>query len=376
MPIRMRVLGRILWVLGLTSSVFYAQSLQITSPADGTVVAPGQSVAVHVTAAGGPFQAVVILGGGPLGMSQILTAPPYDFTIQIPSNISPGRYPLTAAGFTTPGQGAKSEPIGIVVEPPGDPTSVFIQPSSLILWVGDVAPLHVTGKFPSGPPLDMTFSSRMAYGSGDPAIATIDNLGRVTAVAPGTTFVGVGFGPSVPVTVVSFIKLVPPAPILYAGQSVEFTAQVKIRSNQSATWSINPTNLGTLTSTGPDTARYTAPASVTTQKQVTVTTTSVADPTKSTTTTITLNPPVSVSISPANATLKASQTQQFTATVSNATYPGVTWSLTPAVGTITAAGLYAAPAAIPANQTIVVKATSNQDPSKSATANVNLRKSP
>lgn len=370
------IFTRLVSTAGLVSAIASAQlALQITSPADGSVVTPGQSVSVKVSATGGVFKEVVILGKDPLPMSQSLTAPPYEFTIQIPPDISPGKYSLVASGYPDAGDGTESDAIRIVVEPSANPTSVSIQPSSLNLWVGDVAPLRVTGKFASGPPLDMTFSSRLAYGSANPAVATIDNLGRVTALSPGATFVEVGFGPSVPVTVAPFIKLIPSAPILYGGQSVEFTAQVKLRSGQSVTWSIHPANMGVLSSTGPDTARYTAPGAVTTPQQVTVTTTSVADPAKSAATTITLSPPVGVSVSPANATLRASQTQQFTATLSNATYASVTWSLAPAVGTITAAGLYAAPAAIAVNQIVVVKATSNQDPSKSATANVNLRKS-
>ena len=374
MPIRMRVLGRILWVLGLTSSVFYAQSLQITSPADGTVVAPGQSVAVHVTATGGPFQQVVVMGGGPIPWSQFLTAPPYDFTIQIPSNISPRRYSLTASGYTAPGQGAESEPIGIVVEPAEDPTSLSIQPSSVSMWVGDVAPLRVIGRFRSGPERNMTLSGRITYGSESPAIATVDNFGRITAVAPGNTVVGVN-GYRVPVTVAAFTNVIPTVAKLYGGQSVEFGAQINIASDQTATWSINP-NIGTMSSPGPYTATYTAPASISTQQQVTITATSVADPTKSAAATVTLYPPLSVSIAPKTATLRASQTQQFTATVLNSTYTGVTWSVIPAgVGTITTGGLYTAPSPIAADQSITVKATTNQDPSKSATANVNLRKS-
>lgn len=81
---------------------------------------------------------------------------------------------------------------------------------------------------------------------------------------------------------------------------------------------------------------------------------------------------VSVAVSPATASLYGSQTQQFTATVSNASNTAVTWSITPAVGTVSATGLYTAPASVSAQQTITVKATSVADATKSATAAVTL----
>ena len=53
-------------------------------------------------------------------------------------------------------------------------------------------------------------------------------------------------------------------------------------------------------------------------------------------------PPVSVTLGPASVALGVSQTQQFTATVANGA-PGVTWSLNPIAGAISAGGLYTAP---------------------------------
>jgi hypothetical protein len=81
---------------------------------------------------------------------------------------------------------------------------------------------------------------------------------------------------------------------------------------------------------------------------------------------------VGVQVSPTVASLYASQQQQFTSTVSGSTNTAVTWSYTPQVGTLTASGLYTAPASITAAQTITVTATSQADTSKSASATVNL----
>jgi hypothetical protein len=80
----------------------------------------------------------------------------------------------------------------------------------------------------------------------------------------------------------------------------------------------------------------------------------------------------SVSVSPGTASLGASATQQFTATVTGPTNTAVTWSLNPAVGSISASGLYTAPGSISSTSTVKVTATSVADPTKSASASVTL----
>jgi hypothetical protein len=85
-------------------------------------------------------------------------------------------------------------------------------------------------------------------------------------------------------------------------------------------------------------------------------------------------PPVSVavSITPTSATLLAAKSQQFTATVSGTQNTAVTWSVNPAVGTISSTGLYTAPSTLTSNQTVTVTATSAADATKSASASVLL----
>ena len=78
---------------------------------------------------------------------------------------------------------------------------------------------------------------------------------------------------------------------------------------------------------------------------------------------------VKVSVSPASATLLSDQKQQFTATVSGTSHTAVTWSAT--AGSVDANGLYTAPT-VTAATNAVVKATSNYDPSKSASAAVTV----
>ena len=87
---------------------------------------------------------------------------------------------------------------------------------------------------------------------------------------------------------------------------------------------------------------------------------------------ITQGSAVSVQVSPSTASLQASQSQQFTASVVGSTNTAVTWSFTPQVGTLSANGLYTAPISISSAQVVKVIATSQADPSQSANATVNL----
>jgi len=79
---------------------------------------------------------------------------------------------------------------------------------------------------------------------------------------------------------------------------------------------------------------------------------------------------ITVTVNPPNTTLALSATAQFSATVTGTSNISVTWSAS--AGSITAAGLFTAPAAMPASQVVNVTATSAQDNTKSGQATVLL----
>jgi hypothetical protein len=95
-------------------------------------------------------------------------------------------------------------------------------------------------------------------------------------------------------------------------------------------------------------------------------------------------PPVSISVtvSPQAVALGFGSVQQFTALVSGTTNAAVTWSVSSIpggnsqVGTISTAGLYTAPSAIPTPNPVTVTATSQADTSQSASATVTIVPSP
>ena len=97
----------------------------------------------------------------------------------------------------------------------------------------------------------------------------------------------------------------------------------------------------------------------------------------------TTNPPpptpgITVAVSPTSVTLAPGTAQNFGATVTGSTNTSVAWSVNgivggnTTVGTITAAGLYTAPAAAPSPATVTVRATSAASTSASAQASVTI----
>jgi RHS repeat-associated protein len=128
------------------------------------------------------------------------------------------------------------------------------------------------------------------------------------------------------------VSVSPTSVALYENQSETFTATVTNTTNTAVTWSINPSTLGSISSTG----GYIAPATISTLETVTVTATSVADTTKSASATVSLYPPVVITwATPAaiNAGTALSATQlNATASVAG------TFAYVPAAGSVPAAG--------------------------------------
>jgi hypothetical protein len=155
---------------------------------------------------------------------------------------------------------------------------------------------------------------------------------------------------------------------MVAGATQTFTATVtNDGSTPGVTWSAT---VGSITAGGV----YTAPTPVSVAS-ATITATSKTDTTKTATATVTLTP-IAVSVSPTTATLIGAAIQTFAATVSSDITPsaGVTWSVSPSTGagTITAAGVYTAPAVIGSTTSATVTATSKTDTTKSASATITL----
>ena len=154
-----------------------------------------------------------------------------------------------------------------------------------------------------------------------------------------------------------------------AGGTQQFTATVSGASNDAVSWSVREGAAGGMVSAS---GLYTAPMVAGTYHVVA---TSQADVTRSATAVaiVTAAPlPVVVTVNPGTASLSPGGSQQFSATVTNDSNTMVTWSVqegSPDGGTITATGLYTAPAT---SGSYHVVATSTADTTRSATAAVSV----
>jgi hypothetical protein len=269
-------------------------TLQITSPADNTVVHPGQTVNVIVTPTQGVnFNPVLVIGGGPIGVNQAISGPPYLVPVPITGNAVPGRYMMTASGSSISGL-VRSNQIWIDVERRDSPVSLQVDSALTIMWVGEKLPsAPIVGTFADGSKIHLNGSTLTMYSSSEPSIVMVDSAGQLTAVAAGSANITITNGDASALLPVTVVPLVSP-PIAIA---------------------ISPAG----------------------------------------------NPPLSVC--PRN-------TIQFTATVTNAPTQAVTWSLHPAIGSITAGGLYAPPASVQSTEYLTVIATSLADNQTSASAGV------
>ncbi len=176
------------------------------------------------------------------------------------------------------------------------------------------------------------------------------------------------------------VSVTPASAAVQVAGTQTFTASVANTSNTAVMWNVNgvaggDSTHGTVSSTG----TYTAPTAVP-SGAVTVTATSAADTTKSGSATVTIKAGtgVSVSVTPATATVSTAGMQTFTASVANTSNTAVTWQVNGVAGgdathgTISSAGVYTGPAALPCPTIITITAVSAADGTKSALATVTI----
>ncbi len=239
---------------------------------------------------------------------------------------------------------------------------VTVAPASTLIGLG--ATVDFTATVTGAADTRVTWSVKEAGGG------TITAAGRYTAPASIGSFTVVatsvedpGATASASVTVLNkvAVSVSPLTKTIEIFEDVQLTATVVNATNTDVTWSVDEVNGGTVDATG----RYSAPSKVGTYH---VTATSVEDPTAQAKATFTVIPEVLIIVLPEEVTLQYSQTQQFTATLSTGGPAQVLWSVI-GDGTITATGLYTAPAN-PTFDSIVAELVGN--PNKNGFANVEV----
>jgi len=157
------------------------------------------------------------------------------------------------------------------------------------------------------------------------------------------------------------------------GNSQTFGATVSGTANTAVTWSVpGGAANGSVTSAGV----YAAPAVMPASPSVKVRATSAANSSvyAEATVTLTAPPAVTVAVAPVSATVELGTTKSFAATVTGSANTAVTWTVGggSANGTVTAGGVYSAPATMPASPSVIVRATSQANVLISADAAVTL----
>jgi hypothetical protein len=283
-----RVSTLMLCFLG-TCEILLGQTIKITSPADGILATSGQTLTVTVALAGdtSQLQFVTVNCSCAKAAAPYLTQPPYQFSIEIPPDKKSGVCAIAAVGFPKSGTFLVMDAISVKVERPDLPLKLTVYPSSLYFsHVGEIIRNEIYGTFADGSLVLLTDSTYISYSSDAPGVATVNEQGTVTTVAPGYATLTITYGNTsigktsigVPVQVPYPVMVEPGSISLYASQNQQFTATVSIdaRLDQSVAWSINP-SLGAIDRGG----LYTAPSSMTGERVVTVTATSGADSSKS-----------------------------------------------------------------------------------------------
>ena len=248
-------------------------------------------------------------------------------------------------------------------------TSIIWEVNSIVGGNGTFGTISPTGLYTA----PTTFPNT-AYRPATNSLSGTVTVTITAAAAADTSMIATATVTLIPAPTVS---LSPATANVFTGNAQQFTATVTNAGNTNLTWQVNGVNggnttVGTITSTG----LYTAPSVVPSPAMVTITAISVADPASSASASVTILATPVVTIAPPTASVMATKTQQFTAMVSNNT--PVNWQVNgisggnATLGTVSASGLYTAPAVIPSPATVTVTAVSAIDPASTASADVTI----
>lgn len=205
-------------------------TVQITSHADGTVVQPGQTITLVVTASPSTsFATLMLSADDPLTVTY--SQNPSQFSVGVPAATSLGPHQLRAIGALASGGGAivTSTPISVDVERP-DPAPYVLRAELDSLQfgaVGEQKSLRIICTFSDQSQNDCMRSTKTSYTSNNAQVATVNGTGVVTAAGPGRTRVVVNYAGklySIPIKVSDFsVAATPPTQTITAGAGTSYT---------------------------------------------------------------------------------------------------------------------------------------------------------
>lgn len=169
--------------------------LQITEPASGSIVNPGQMLTVKVTSpTPALFPEVALIGEDPIGFAGTISPLPGELSVPIPKDINLGRHTLTVEGRPQAGKETVFATVEIDVERLDFPVGMSATLSGIQLdSPGEQIRLEVLAQYFDGTTYRATSSSHISFSSANTEVATVDASGQVTAVAPGIGLITVKY---------------------------------------------------------------------------------------------------------------------------------------------------------------------------------------
>jgi hypothetical protein len=358
------------------------------STADNTLFAQETTTLQAQLTGLGQFQRSLnwtVTGGGTLsattGENVVYTAPAgVNADTQVTVTAASAKHPETTASLTLTLQ---APTISQVVVSPASVAALFAKEVvTLEATVSGAGPFssEVNWTVTGGGRLSATTGARVVYTAPD----TVDEERSVTVTA--TSVQAPARGASTAISLkkprVTGVEVTAPTSELYGQETVTLEATVTGNGafNPALTWSLQ--GAGSLSSTTGASIVYTAPATITTDTEVTVTAASVSDPTKTAPYTLTLRPPTitEVTVNPASVEElfeKGTVTLEATVTGGGPFNPAVTWTVTGG-GTLSATTgasvTYTAPDSVSEDKTVTVTVSSVQTPARGASATLSLKR--
>lgn len=388
----MRLFRRVSYLQFAMLFVIAVAGYRLAAPLAAAAFTPAVAVTID------PQNAVVPLGGTQQLNAMVSGTATTTVTWMV-NNIAGGNATvgtIDAAGkYKAPAALPPANPVTITATSAADPTAT----ATALLTVRNPTPSigwWSPGKVPLGQTTFSLYGSNFVNGAvaklnGAALPTTFVNSGQLNVTSnvaqSGSGYVTVtNPGPTNPTSsqrLVEFgqgiiVNVAPATSTIAPGAKQQFTATVTGAPTNQVWWYVNGGSAnGTISSSGLYTAPSTAPAN-----PVTILAVCAANSERQGSATVTVSgnavpPTVAISINPTSAAMLTGATQQFTATVTGSANTAVTWQVNSTtggnatVGTISNAGLYTAPVAVPATP-VTVTAISQADATKQATATISL----
>jgi hypothetical protein len=311
---------------------------------------------------------------------------------------------------------AGTPPGGNPPPPPPPAITVTISPVTASVPAGGAQEFTVTVTNNGSQSADVTWSVNGVAG-GNATLGTIASTSSTTALytapaavpSPSTVTVKAvsvadaakSASASVAITCSTPSAISPSSANVGLAQTQSFTATFCLAANATIAWDVNGitagnATIGTITPTGAATALYTAPADVPPNGSAIIHATASATTggaATSASATVTITSGVTVMVTPNAVTVAPGQRQSFAASVTNSPDTAVTWAVNgipngnATVGQVCVSGSnpcvaptgaqaaaidYLAPASAPSVNPVTLTATSNADPSKTASASITI----